>query len=130
MSKVVLYKGMSKEDFEKFESHNIPGFLAGLRLALIYAQPSLTGAIDDVRYLIKVELDGDLIVDKSDEVSDMCMSGWKDDLDLRSSVWTAGGSAFGGDKAVYCGVPVEWELVHVIHGDEEWHPLYAAATMD
>ena len=103
-----FYKGMNERDFRKFKRHNIPGFMAGKYLAMIYAQPALANDPDETMYFISAPIGMDGI----------------------QELWSAPGSGFGGKMAIYCGQPVSWELEAVFHGEEEWKEAFGALPED
>lgn len=119
-----MYKSMDSNGWNGFRRHHIPGFIAEPELALIYAQPSLTGEPTDIRYLIGVGIDPDVVEDLSNEVSDMCDGNWKQSP-YKDRIWTAYGSGHGGKEALYYGQPAsDFELITVIKGDDHWKQLF------
>lgn len=119
-SKKTFYKGMTLSNFEKFKRHRIPGFLADLHMALIYA---------DMRYakeplvLISVNIDPNEIEDKRGEIDDMCGAWQHPDNsrynELRGKIWwsTSGGH---GMRGIYCGKPVDdYKVLFVAHNMDE-----------
>jgi hypothetical protein len=119
------YRGVNDEGLAKLKRTNIPGYVGELGLAMIYAQPSLTGSVDDTRYLISIQIDQSQIKDMSKKIPDMSTWSKKGKMGyLKNEIWTAYGSGHGDYEAIYCGKPVKWKLIKTFNGDKEWRKTY------
>ena len=118
-----FYKGMTASNFENFKKHEIPGFLTDLGLALVYADPQTMAQsiAHEPRVIIAVDIDTDEIVDRREDVGDMCGSWQKEShplhQELRSSIWwsTSGGH---GNRGIYCGEPRPYKVIFTSDPDE------------
>lgn len=119
---MTFYKGMTLENYVKFQHHQVPGFMADWYLAMIYTQPSLTGSPNDVRYFISIDIDLSIVQDRSDLVDDMC-GDWREQLGtahLRNVNWSAPASGHGCRAAIYIKSPCPiYKLEYIFHGDKE-----------
>jgi len=125
------YRGVDDKGLAKLKATNIPGYVGTLQLAMIYAEPALTGSDDDVRHLVSVQINPTQIKDMSDEVPDM--STWSERGKtgyLKNEIWTSYGSGHGDEEAVYCGKPVKWKLVKTFNGEKEWQAAFDKIKLD
>lgn len=109
-----FYKGMTLPNFEKFQNHRIPGFMADLGMALIYSDPVTMGKKDVPRVIISTKLNTDDIEDLCGEVNDMCGS-WQNPnhpkhAELRSKIWWADSGGHG-KRGIYVGQPVDYQVL-------------------
>jgi len=125
------YRGVKDSGLQRLKKTGVPGFLGDLKLGMIYAQPSLTGPTNGIRYLISADVDTSLIKNMAAEVPDM--SSWKLNGPtgyLKDEIWTSEGSGHGSCEALYCGKPVPWRLEFTFNGDDEWRKVWEAMMAD
>lgn len=128
------YKGLSpwsgSENFKKFVG-NVGvariGFMSTKKLAMVYAQPSLTGKRSDSTILIRARVPSAKIEDRTKQFKDL---GYKDISVNFPSQWRDEGpwtvtiskdiSAHGGEPFIYVGVPWKYEVIATFSGEEDW----------
>jgi hypothetical protein len=117
-----FYKGMLLPNYEKFLTHGIPGFLADLDLALIYADPNTMGNEEIPRVIIIVDIDTSMIEDLRNEIKDMCGS-WQTNpkcSGLRSRIWWSNSGGHG-KRGIYCGQSMPHKVLFKSDTPEEFY---------
>ena len=123
------FKAVNKENLEVLKRTNIPGYVGDYDLAMIYAEPDLTG--ESETWIVEIEY-SEPIPDTTEEFRPwMTEQGYKDvDVSMgyppeyKNKVWTAPGSAHGGRDSAYIGIPVKWKIVDHFTSQALWQKVW------